>query len=376
MTHRNQLTLATVSIAFALGCKARTPDDTATKDAVWVGRENIVVVNQQELQVGPAISGSLTAERSATMRAEIAGAIVALNVETGQQVAQGAVLARIDDSGVRDAFESARIGVTTADVNYQLAKRNTDRAEALAKAGAIAERDLETAQWTATNAESQLADAKARLASAQKQLERTIVRAPFNGVVSERPANVGDVLQTGNPIVTVIDPASLKFEGTVPAEDRLSLKVGTPVSFTVSGGKEPIQGKVSRVNPALDPATRQVRVTVTVPNQGGRLLAGLFAEGRVASSVRNSVVVPGEAVDRKGLRPFVVRVKSGLVERVEVELGLIDDATEQAEVLNGLAAGDTLLMGGARGLPPGTQVRVGSPAELTRETAGGGSGKE
>jgi RND family efflux transporter MFP subunit len=310
------------------------------------------------------------------MRAEIAGAIVALNVETGQQVAQGAVLARIDDSGVRDAYESAKTGLTTADVNYQLAKRNADRADALAKAGAIAERDLETAQWTATNAESQLADAKARLASAQKQLERTIIRAPFNGVVSERPANVGDVLQTGNPIVTVIDPASLKFEGTVPAEDRLSVKVGTPVSFTVSGGKEPIQGKVTRVNPALDPATRQVRVTVTVPNQGGRLLAGLFAEGRVASSVRNSVVVPGEAVDRKGLRPFVVRVKSGLVERVEVELGLIDDATEQAEVLSGLASGDTLLMGGARGLPPGTQVRVGSPAELTRETSGGGSGKE
>jgi hypothetical protein len=59
-----------------------------------------------------------------------------------------------------------------------------------------------------------------------------------------------------------------------------------------------------------------------------------------------------------------------------VELGLIDDATEQAEVLSGLASGDTLLMGGARGLPPGTQVRVGSPAELTRETSGGGSGKE
>jgi membrane fusion protein, multidrug efflux system len=124
------------------------------------------------------------------------------------------------------------------------------------------------------------------------------------------------------------------------------------------------------MNPALDPATRQVRVTVAVPNEGGRLLAGLFAEGRVATSTRSSVVVPNEAVDRKGIRPFVVRIKDGRVDRVEVELGVIDEAQEQTEVLQGLAAGDTLLLGGARGLPPGTLVRVGSPAELNRDSAG------
>jgi hypothetical protein len=113
-----------------------------------------------------------------------------------------------------------------------------------------------------------------------------------------------------------------------------------------------------------------------VPNAGGRLLAGLFAEGRVATSRRSSVVAPSGAVDRRGIRPFVVRLKGGRVERVEVLLGLIDEAREQMEIQTGLAAGDTLLLGGARGLQPGTMVRVGSPAELTGSQAASVPAKE
>jgi hypothetical protein len=119
-----------------------------------------------------------------------------------------------------------------------------------------------------------------------------------------------------------------------------------------------------------------VRLTVGVPNQGGRLLAGLFAEGRVATSTRSGVVVPSGAVDRRGIRPFVVRIKSGRVERLEVQLGLIDEAREEMEIQTGLAAGDTLLVGGARGLTPGTLVRVGSPAEMTGRQAATVPGKE
>jgi hypothetical protein len=108
-----------------------------------------------------------------------------------------------------------------------------------------------------------------------------------------------------------------------------------------------------------------VRLTVGVPNAGGRLLAGLFAEGRVATSTRTGVMVPSGAVDRRGIRPFVVRIKTGRVERVEVTLGLIDETREQMEVQSGLASGDTLLVGGARGVSPGTLVRIGNPSEIS-----------
>ena len=157
----------------------------------------------------------------------------------------------------------------------------------------------------------------------------------------------------------------------MPAEGFGGIRVGTPVSLVIAGmGAVPIMGRVSRINPSVDPATRQARLTVAVPNSGGRLVGGLFADGRVATTVKEGVVVPSGAVDRHGIRPVVMRLKLGKVDRVEVELGLIDAALEQMEVTSGITPGDTLLLGGARGLAAGTAVRVGSPTEINGTTAG------
>ncbi len=359
------IALAIAATLAACGSDAKEGASLSEEAPVWVGKENIALAEQQTLEIGPAIAGTLEAERQATIRAEVGGSVVALEVEPGQPVSRGAVLVRLDDDGIRDAYESSKAQVSTAEMTAELARRNADRAAQLAAGGAIAARDLETAEWNRQNADAQLSDARSRLATAEKQLGRTVLRAPFSGVVSERAVRLGDIVQSGTVLLTIVDPASLKYEGTVPVDALSALRLGTPVRLTVSGaGPEPVSGRVSRINPSVDPATRQVRVTVAVPNSGGRLLAGLFAEGRVASEVREGVVVPAAAVDRRGLRPLVMRLKGGRVERVEVELGLIDQALERMEVLTGLTAGDTLLLGGARGLPAGTTVRVGSPAEL------------
>jgi len=361
-------TLAVLALALA-GCGGKTATPATTGDpATWVGKENIAVVERQELKIGPAISGTLEAERKAMVRAELGATVVQIQAEAGQAVTRGAVLARLDDAAIRDAFESSRAGLRSAELNAEIARRELERAQALVAAGAVAEREVETARLGLTSAESQLAEAHSRFAAAQKQLDRTVIRAPFTGVVSERPVSLGDVVQPGTTLFTIVDPASLKFEGAVSTEELAGLKVGAAVDFTVAGIGA-LEGRVIRINPAVDPATRQARLTVGVPNAGGRLLAGLFADGRVATSSRSSVVAPSAAVDRRGIRPFVVRLKGGRVERVEVQLGLIDEAREQMEIQTGLAAGDTVLLGGARGLQPGTPVRVGSPAELTGSQA-------
>jgi len=357
------LAILTASLA---ACGKAAPEGTATapEAPAWVGKENIALAEQQTLEVGPAIAGTLEAERQATLRAEVGGSVVALAVEPGQSVTRGDILARLDDTGIRDAFESSQAQVRTAEMNTELARRNAERAARLAAAGAIAERELENAEWNRQSSEAQLSDAQSRLATAEKQLARTVIRAPFSGVVAERPVRLGDIVQSGAVLLTIVDPASLKYEGTVPVEALAALKVGMPVRFSVADATpDLVSGRISRINPAVDAATRQVRVTVAVPNAGGRLLVGQFAEGRVASEIREAVVAPAAAVDRRGLRPLVMRLKGGQVERVEVELGLIDEARERMEIRAGLLAGDTLLLGGARGLPAGTVVRVGSPVE-------------
>lgn len=358
------MALAASLLFLAAGCAREAAPPAAASDAsMFVGRENLAIARQETLLVGPAISGTLDAERSATVRAEVGGALVEVLVEPGQPVARGQLLGRIDDTGVREGYTSAQSAAQTAELTVGLARRNAERTRALADAGAVAERDREQADWTLQSAESQLADARARLVTAEKALARTALRAPFAGLISDRPANLGDIVQVGNPLFTVVDPSQLKLEGAVTVDALKDLRVGTPVTLAVGGQAEGLLGRVTRINPAVDPATRQVRVTVGIPNTRGALVAGLFADGRVASATRVGVVVPAGAVDRKGLRPFVVRVKQGKVERVEVALGLIDAAREQMEVATGLAPGATLLLGGARGIAPGSTVQVGVAAE-------------
>lgn len=362
---RRASAIAALSLAAACGSNeadAKAKGDADPPAATSVSAENIEVVAVQRISSGPAISGSLSAEREATVRAQVAGPILSTSAEQGSRVSAGTVLARIDDRTIRDQFLGARSGVTTAQTAADIAARELSRNEKLAEAGAIAERDLEAARRNNTAAQSQLDDAKARLSLAQKQLDDAQIRAPFSGVVSERSVSAGDVVQPGGALFTIIDPRSMRLEASVPAAQLAAIKVGVPVSFTVTGypGKT-FSGKITRISPAADPATGQVRIMASIPNEKSTLVAGLFAEGRAQSDSRDAPVVSANAVDLRGVRPWVLRLKGGRAEKVEVDVGLKDEATEKYEIVSGVAAGDTLLIGAAQGITPGTPVRVGAP---------------
>jgi RND family efflux transporter MFP subunit len=333
---------------------------------VLVGPENVVAVERAPISSGPALNGSLTPERSATLRAQVSGTITAVYAEAGQAVRRGQPLARVETTGIAEQAVSARAGVAAARNSFELAARNADRAERLLAAGAIASRDAEQARSAATGARSQLSTAQAQLALAQRQLGNAAPAAPFAGVVGSRSVSVGDVVAPGAALYTVVDPSSMQLTGSVPADQLGQVRVGAPVRFTVTGypGRA-FEGRITRVAPVADPTTRQVQVIASVPNEGGRLVGGLFAEGRVASETRDALVVPADAVDQRGVRPQVLRVRGGRVEPVPVELGLRDEATERLEVRGLVAAGDTLLRGAAQGLSAGTAVRISAPNDRT-----------
>jgi RND family efflux transporter MFP subunit len=356
-----------VALLLSAACGGAEADAKAKGEAeapspTSVSAENLVVVAIEQISSGPAISGALAAEKEATVRAQISGPVLATSAEQGSRVGAGTLLARIDDRTIRDQFLGARSGVTTAQSAADIAARELARNEKLAEAGAIAERDLEGARRNNIAAQSQLDDAKARLSLAQKQVDDAQVRAPFAGVVSVRSVSAGDVVQPGAALFTIIDPRSMRLEASVPAAQLSAVRIGTPVTFTVSGypGRT-FTGKITRISPAADPSTGQVRIMASIPNEKSALVSGLFAEGRAQSESRDAPVVGANAVDLRGVRPTVLRLKGGRAERVEVELGLKDEATEQYEVIAGITAGDTLLIGAAQGITPGTPVRVGAP---------------
>jgi membrane fusion protein (multidrug efflux system) len=338
--------------------------ETAAPSAVEIGPENTVTVAAADISVGPLVSGELRAQREATVRAEVGGSVLQVVPEEGQRVERGALLARIEARTAQDAVNSAQSQLRSAEQASDWATKEAARIENLVKGGALAERDLEVARNAAIAAKAQVDDVKSRLTSARKALEDATVSAPMNGIVSKRHVNAGDVVSPGGELYTIIDPSSMRLEASVPSEQLDAIRVGAPVVFSVRGYRDQtFEGKIERVSPAADPATRQVPIFVAIPNASGRLVAGLFAEGRVTRAARRALVVPFTAVNENGQKPWVVRVKDGKAERLDVTLGLRDDQTERVEIASGVQEGDLLLVGASQGITPGTPLRIRKAAE-------------
>ena len=359
------LFISALAVATACGGGGAAESDSASAEATMVGAENIAIVTTGAIESGPTISGAVAPEEEASVRAQVGGSVLQTLVDAGQAVRRGQTLARIEAGGLQDAFLSARAGVTSASNSADVARRELERAQKLLAAGAIAERDMEQARRSSIAASAALADARARLSAAQKQVGNTVVTSPINGVVSERAVSAGDVVQPGAEMYTVVDPRSMRLEGAVPAEQLNQVRLGAPVTFTVNGypGRT-FTGRVTRINPTADPATRQVRILISIPNAEGRLVGGLFATGRVASQSRTGMLVPANAIDSRSATPSVFRIKGGKVERVTVQIGLRDESSERVEIASGVAAGDTVLLGAAQGITPGTPVTVSTPTDV------------
>jgi len=353
------LLLALGTLAACGGDQTAANDGAAAPTTVIIGPENIVVASQDSLRTGPVLTGALVPSREARIRAELSARVLSTLVEAGTSVSAGTVLARLDDAALQADVLSSKTALTSASLTAEQAVRELERSRTLGAAGAISTRDVEAAERAQLQAQAQLDAAKARLASSERALGNTVVRAPFAGVVSERTVSAGDVVSSGNALFTVVDPRSLRLEASVPADAAGALRVGAPVAFSLNGyAGRTFEGRITRINPIADAVTRQVGIIAEIPNRDGQLLGGLFAEGRVASEVRLAVVLPEGAVDQRGPSPTVMRLSNGKVVSVEVTLGLRDAASERFEIRSGIAAGDTVLLGGARGLSVGTPVAV------------------
>jgi len=205
--------------------------------------------------------------------------------------------------------------------------------------------------------------AEAAAAQATERLEQATVRAPSSGVIATRAVEAGDRVKDGDQLFRLVNTTELEFAAAVPSEYVGQVRVGSPVVVEVVGRGEAgpgLSGRVSRVNPTADPATRQVRVYVTVPNTGARLVGGLFASGRVVlAQVRGALAVPTPGVHRDANgQTYVLIIAAGRVARRDVTTGLQDEVRDLVEIRTGLAGGETVIIGPIEGL------QVGQPAHV------------
>ncbi|MGZ5072661.1 MAG: efflux RND transporter periplasmic adaptor subunit, partial [Usitatibacter sp.] len=264
----------------------------------------------------------------------------------------------LDDTAIRDALASAEAASRSAAQAFDQAERQLERMKTLRQSGMTSAQALDDAEGRRNAAQSDVEAAKARVVLARQQMTRTEVRAPFDGVVTDRKVSPGDTAQLGKELLKVIDPNSMRFEAMVSADSVGSVQAGQAVHFRVNGyGDQDFLGKVRRVNPAANATTRQVEVLVDFVGEKQPKLAGLYAEGRLETESKTSLTIPATAVVRDGDKTTAFRVQGGKLQKVPLALAERDARSGDYVVAGGLAEGDPVIR------YPSTLLKDGQPVQ-------------
>jgi RND family efflux transporter MFP subunit len=185
------------------------------------------------------------------------------------------------------------------------------------------------------------------------------VRAPFDGIVSDRKVSPGDTAAIGKELLKVIDPTSMRFEGQVSSDKIAAVKVGQPVMFRVNGyGDQKFSGIVKRIDPSANDITRQVEVLVGFTGDTRPRVAGLYAEGHIDAELSDALMLPESALVRDGDKTYAWKVKGNALDKVDLAVGPRDPRSGGFEVKSGLVAGDTVLRHPNSSLKDGQQVEL------------------
>jgi RND family efflux transporter MFP subunit len=264
------------------------------------------------------------AREHAVITARVGASVVALPWREGDRVAAGAVVARLDDAALRSSVAAAEAEAKAAD---------TDRArmESLLEDGAVTARDADAGRVRA-------AAAAAAVARAREGLAYAVLRAPFEGTVAARPANLGDVVSPGTPLVEIEGRGGLEIRATLEADQVAELRPGRTVAALVDGQGAPLPATVRAVSTAGDPATHRFEVRADLPTAPG-LRSGLFARLLVPSpSSAPRLTVPASAVFPRGGLTGVFVVAGGKAALRWVAVGAT--AGDVTEVRAGLEPGE------------------------------------
>lgn len=305
-------------------------------------------------------TGAIGARDEAAISAEGEGGRVAgLYAEVGDRVQAGAVLARLDTSLVAPQVASLEASLEESKANAAVAEADHRRALAVASSGALSAQEIERRGAAAVAAASKVKVVTAQLTEARARLRRTEVRAPFDGIVLTRSAEVGQLAGPGGaPLFRLGRAGAVEMRGNVAERDLPRLAPGQPARVRVTGVAEPFTGRVRLIGAVIDPQSRLGSVRIDLePHRD--LRPGAFARGEVDAGSRLAPLLPQTAVLNDADGPFVFVVGAGdKVERRAVTLG---GAREQGVVVSGgLAAGERVVS------VAGPYLRVGEPVRIAR----------
>lgn len=302
-----------------------------------------IVVAPQEFENMLSLSGSIEANEQIELRSEVSGIAEKIYFQEGSQVSKGQVLVKINDVELRASLGEVRTRMT-------LASENARRAKLLLEKEAISreEYDIASADYKTAQAQVQLVNA---------QLAKTTLRAPFSGIIGLRNISPGTFVTPETLITTLVNSSQVKITFSIPEKYATQVKTNSNITFTVAGATEKFTAKVYALEPAVEVATRTLRVRAVAQNRGGKLIPGTFADVALPlEKIDDAFLIPTEAIVpvQNGKKVFIS--ENGKAKEVMVQTGTRTD--KDIVVLEGLKEGDTVLTTGVLTLKNEAPVKV------------------
>ena len=330
----------------------------AGQPSVSLASEDVATARRAPIEESVPLTGDLRPIETVNVRARIEGNLTGVFVREGSNVREGQLLAQFEASEQESARQSALASRAAAQSMLSTAEWNLEQGRELLKAGAVPERDVRAAEQAVAAARAQLAAADAAVRAASSETGDTRVLAPTSGVLERRFIESGEHVARGAQLFTLVRTDARELAATVPARYASNVRTGQITRFNADG--RTIEGRVVRVSPTIDPATRSITVYVQVANASGALKGGTFVSGRVIGrSIPQALVIPGAAVrQNESGSPYVYAIEGETVAQKPVQIGVVDDATGIVEITSGLEEGARVIVGNVGTLGRGMKVRV------------------
>ena len=334
----------------------------ATKPALSV---NVTKPTKLEINQQVIANGSLAAWQEAIISGEANGLkITEVRVNVGDRVKQGDVIAVLQSDIVRAELAQVEGSLAEAIANALEARVQTDRAKSLQVQGFFSNAQLSQALATDAIAQARVQSARAAVQLQTVRLSQTQVKSPDAGVISNRQATIGSVVNSGTELFRLIRQGRLEWRAEVTASDIGRIKVGAPVKITAASGQV-LQGKVRMVAPSVDAQTRNALVYVDLTDQIGSARAGMYAKGEILLGQSKAMTVPQTAVVLRDGFSYVYTVGADQkVTQTKVQTGRLSG--DRQEILSGINSDDQVVVSGGAFLNSGDTVRVVNQAPLAK----------
>ncbi|MFK0166752.1 efflux RND transporter periplasmic adaptor subunit [Rhizobium sp. NPDC090279] len=362
------LALVALGVAGAVIAPAKNDARNASSEAVQaasmktveVAPMEVMQVRRQGYSQRIRINGFIQPARRVTLTARLSGTVASVDVDVGNVVSAGDVIARFDTETLTLALNKLVATTEAKAATLLRAQKELERTRSLAATGGVAQAKLTEVETDVAVQKAELRALQAQEAEARRALDDAVVVAPFDGIVNSRKINPGQAVSINTELFEIVDISRLDLVALLPPQQSAGLLIGQMAEIEIEGlPNRPLSARLDRISPATIDGSRSLQVFLRLDRTIPGLRGGMFGHGTLQiESHENIVAVPISAVAWEGADTFIRIVSDGTVHRRPVELGDARIGEDLVEVRSGLDDGDTIITIPLKDVATGTPIKI------------------